>query len=72
MLQPLMGMGHIAVLRNISFKKCFGFFYLPNTQPGISVDSMLKKNRHVVDPKNYEVRYLKRSKKVFAVYLHVL
>jgi hypothetical protein len=41
-----MRMGHIPVLGNISFKKLFGFFYLPNTQPGVSVDSMLKKNRH--------------------------
>lgn len=46
MLQPLMRMGYIPVQRDISFKKFFGFFDLPDTQPCRFVNRMLKKNRH--------------------------
>lgn len=46
MLQALMRVGHVAVLWHISFKKLFSLLDLPDTQPGVFVDLMLKKNRH--------------------------
>jgi hypothetical protein len=45
-LQPLVRMGHITMLRHISFEEFFRFFDLPDAQSRGFVDLLLKKNRH--------------------------
>ena len=46
MLQPFMRMRYIPVLRYVSFKEIFCFFYFPYTETGSFANAMLKKNRH--------------------------
>jgi hypothetical protein len=41
-----MRMCYIAVLGHIAFEEFFGFLNFPDTQPGVFVDLMLKKNWH--------------------------
>ena len=45
-LQVLVRVAHLPVLRHIAAKKIFILFYLPDTEPGVIVDLLLKKNRH--------------------------
>jgi hypothetical protein len=43
-LKPLVRMRYIPVLRHISTEELLGLFYLPNTEPRVFVNLMLKKN----------------------------